>query len=562
MWSNIFVDYSLHRNFNIGFSSHKNNIHLHLSQWQYWWWFWFSLLWSLYFLVIIRTWINKTENFNITANTSLRSHGKWGDFLVSLIPLSWCGNILINSNFILRMIEWQNEASIFTIRVQGKQWYWVYKYNSDINFKLSNVYYNVGNNNWFKSSSLSNLYFNHENSVISFVHDREYKNYFKNSFKKGRIRNKILNKIKFNNQLTDLNFNNTVENNKLNNILYVTFSFKYIDSIFNNKNIADLSQEININEQITELSNYFKKKFNYSKRKETLEGKKEFLKDNYETLRDNKKHFERSYLNNTIFGKNIINKSFFENNQINSIDESDYVIRLQNSNFPIKIIKGILNKQNLNTLNSKTNLKNNLLFNYKISKKNIASKVYHCEQFWGFRQKRYKKLRSYSFVNINKYNNKTYQYVESFINNTAIQKYNLYNSFKTTRGKSELISSTLAKRLLRTKRTLVLPAHINITIITGSYDVVHSWFIPGLGLKMDCVPGRSTHHSLYIDNIGFYYGQCAEICGRYHHHMPIRICALNYNQFLLWWHTRGLPRMYRSHSFLKNKSILVTKFKN
>jgi cytochrome c oxidase subunit 2 len=115
--------------------------------------------------------------------------------------------------------------------------------------------------------------------------------------------------------------------------------------------------------------------------------------------------------------------------------------------------------------------------------------------------------------------------------------------------------------LLRTKRTLVLPAHINITIITSSYDVVHSWFVPGLGLKIDCVPGRSNHLTLYIDNIGFYSGQCAEICGRYHHHMPIRVCALDYNHFLLWWQTKGLPRMYRSKELINKKSILLSKFK-
>jgi heme/copper-type cytochrome/quinol oxidase subunit 2 len=88
-----------------------------------------------------------------------------------------------------------------------------------------------------------------------------------------------------------------------------------------------------------------------------------------------------------------------------------------------------------------------------------------------------------------------------------------------------------------------LPAHTNLTLITNSFDVIHSWFIPGLGLKMDCIPGRSTHHSFYIDNVGFYYGQCAEICGRYHHHMPIRVCALPFEHFLIWWHTFGLPRL-------------------
>jgi heme/copper-type cytochrome/quinol oxidase subunit 2 len=97
--------------------------------------------------------------------------------------------------------------------------------------------------------------------------------------------------------------------------------------------------------------------------------------------------------------------------------------------------------------------------------------------------------------------------------------------------------------MLRTQRTLVLPAHVNITAITNSYDVVHSWFIPGLGIKIDCIPGRATHHTFYVDNVGFYYGQCAEICGRYHHHMPIRICALPFEHFLVWWHSFGLPKL-------------------
>jgi heme/copper-type cytochrome/quinol oxidase subunit 2 len=102
---------------------------------------------------------------------------------------------------------------------------------------------------------------------------------------------------------------------------------------------------------------------------------------------------------------------------------------------------------------------------------------------------------------------------------------------------------------LRTRRTLVLPAHLNITAITNSFDVIHSWFIPGLGLKMDAIPGRATHHTFYIDNVGFYYGQCAEICGRYHHHMPIRICALPFEHFLLWWQSFGLPKLLFTKNF-------------
>ena len=91
------------------------------------------------------------------------------------------------------------------------------------------------------------------------------------------------------------------------------------------------------------------------------------------------------------------------------------------------------------------------------------------------------------------------------------------------------------KRLLWVTKQIVLPIKTPITIITNSYDVIHSWFIPGLGLKMDCVPGRSTHHTIFIDRPGYYYGQCAEVCGRRHHHMPIKILAVPFIHFIYWW---------------------------
>lgn len=91
-------------------------------------------------------------------------------------------------------------------------------------------------------------------------------------------------------------------------------------------------------------------------------------------------------------------------------------------------------------------------------------------------------------------------------------------------------------RLLTTSTTITLPTKINIMVITNSYDVVHSWFVPGIGIKFDCVPGRSTHHHIYFDRPGIYYGQCAEICGRSHHHMPIKILLLKLQQFVLWWY--------------------------
>ena len=49
-----------------------------------------------------------------------------------------------------------------------------------------------------------------------------------------------------------------------------------------------------------------------------------------------------------------------------------------------------------------------------------------------------------------------------------------YKLIKKNRSRQEALSVHLNRRLLRTKRTLVLPAHVNLTAITNSYDVVHS----------------------------------------------------------------------------------------
>jgi hypothetical protein len=80
----------------------------------------------------------------------------------------------------------------------------------------------------------------------------------------------------------------------------------------------------------------------------------------------------------------------------------------------------------------------------------------------------------FKFQKNTKYDNKNYTKIENFSEKTDIDKYNLYTSVRTNKYKNEMIPVTLARRLLRTKRTLILPAHINITLITNSYDVVHS----------------------------------------------------------------------------------------
>ena len=114
---------------------------------------------------------------------------------------------------------------------------------------------------------------------------------------------------------------------------------------------------------------------------------------------------------------------------------------------------------------------------------------------------------------------------EKYVRNEYFQEYNFFNKQK----------NDTSSRLLTSREVLVLPANIDISITTNSFDVVHSWFVPGLGIKMDCVPGRATHHTFLFELYGLFFGQCAEICGRFHHHMPIQLAIVHYEMFILWW---------------------------
>jgi heme/copper-type cytochrome/quinol oxidase subunit 2 len=68
-------------------------------------------------------------------------------------------------------------------------------------------------------------------------------------------------------------------------------------------------------------------------------------------------------------------------------------------------------------------------------------------------------------------------------------------------------------RLLRATNSLILPSKSIIRLLASSDDVTHSWAIPGVGLKVDCVPGRLFSVFTIIDRDGVYFGQCSELCG-------------------------------------------------
>jgi cytochrome c oxidase subunit 2 len=78
-------------------------------------------------------------------------------------------------------------------------------------------------------------------------------------------------------------------------------------------------------------------------------------------------------------------------------------------------------------------------------------------------------------------------------------------------------------RLLEVDRKLVIPINTHIRILTTSTDVLHSWAVPALGVKMDACPGRLNETSIFATQLGIFYGQCSEICGVNHGFMPINV---------------------------------------
>ena len=91
-----------------------------------------------------------------------------------------------------------------------------------------------------------------------------------------------------------------------------------------------------------------------------------------------------------------------------------------------------------------------------------------------------------------------------------------------------------SRRLLEVDNRIIVPTGTLIRLIITSADVIHSFAIPSLGLKMDALPGRLNQTFMLINRPGVYYGQCSELCGVLHGFMPIVIEATNTEKYLYW----------------------------
>jgi len=89
-------------------------------------------------------------------------------------------------------------------------------------------------------------------------------------------------------------------------------------------------------------------------------------------------------------------------------------------------------------------------------------------------------------------------------------------------------------RLLGVDNPIYVPVNKVIQIDTAGADVIHSWAMPQMGVKMDAVPGRINHTWFKADNVGTYYGECSELCGARHAFMPIEVKIVTQAEYEAW----------------------------
>ena len=93
---------------------------------------------------------------------------------------------------------------------------------------------------------------------------------------------------------------------------------------------------------------------------------------------------------------------------------------------------------------------------------------------------------------------------------------------------------TVEHYLLDVDKPIVVPVGKKVRFLTTANDVIHSWWVPALGMKRDAIPGYINEFWARVDEPGVYRGQCAELCGKDHGFMPIVVKAVSDSEYQGW----------------------------
>jgi len=89
-------------------------------------------------------------------------------------------------------------------------------------------------------------------------------------------------------------------------------------------------------------------------------------------------------------------------------------------------------------------------------------------------------------------------------------------------------------RNLEVDKRIVLPYETQLKLLVTRADVIHSWTVPSLGVKVDAIPGKLNQAFIYSRLPGVFFGQCSEICGALHSGIPICVEFVRFENFWNW----------------------------
>jgi len=168
------------------------------------------------------------------------------------------------------------------------------------------------------------------------------------------------------------------------------------------------------------------------------------------------------------------------------------------------------------------------MFDQEVSRNHVFPvKVTGYQWYWKYEYEMYYHFTRYCYEEALK--DERYRAAKEVLEaNLNLERRDYFRFFVTIKKLKDLNKSEM--RLLEIVGELVVPINSQIQLVVTSEDVLHSWALPAIGIKVDAVPGRLNKLNFLTLRIGGFYGQCSEICGAYHSFMPTKVSVLD----VLW----------------------------
>jgi cytochrome c oxidase subunit 2 len=99
---------------------------------------------------------------------------------------------------------------------------------------------------------------------------------------------------------------------------------------------------------------------------------------------------------------------------------------------------------------------------------------------------------------------------------------------------NDCVNNAFAAKLPYSYTTMEVPVGVTVVLVIQASDVIHSWWVPSLGGKVDAVPGYTTYTWFKVTHAGLYHGQCAQLCGRQHAAMVAFVNAVSPSEYESW----------------------------